>query len=184
MPAASARKPRKSPKPRRKTPKPADAAQRKFEKTFRPLVERMVSDAIEDRIDALDGMEALRESGETGHDEFWKRRPFGQSGRALRAAVVVAVFAAAACATAPVERPPEAPPAALAETPPVARTETPPAPRANDVIVCVYEGWDAQFVRRDELGVDLVPVKETPEWQRRQQEEINQGIDPEVWGPR
>ncbi len=70
MPPATARKPRK-PAKRRRSP---TTAQRKFEKTFRPLVERMVNDAIEDRLDAIDGLEALREKGEIPHDAFWKKR--------------------------------------------------------------------------------------------------------------
>jgi len=67
----TARKPRKPSKRRRAS---TTAVQRKFEKTFRPLVERMVNDAIEDRLDALDGLEALRETGEEPHDAFWKKR--------------------------------------------------------------------------------------------------------------
>lgn len=70
MPPATASKTRKPPKRRRSK----TAAQRKFEKTFRPLVERMVNDAIEDRLDAIDGLEALLEKGEVAHDEFWKKR--------------------------------------------------------------------------------------------------------------
>lgn len=70
MPPATANKTRKTPKRRRSS----TAAQRKFEKTFRPIVERMVNDAIEDRLDAIDGVEALREKGEVAHDAFWKKR--------------------------------------------------------------------------------------------------------------
>jgi hypothetical protein len=79
----------------------------------------------------------------------------------------VAAFVLTGCASAPPECPPEAPPVS----------------RANDPIVCVFEGGDAQFLKRDELDADPIPMNSTPEWQRRQQEHINQGIDPEIFGP-
>ena len=74
MSVTTPRRSRKSPKRRRSAPTARAAARRRFEATFRPLVERWVTEAIEDRLDALDGLEALRESGEVAHDEFWKRR--------------------------------------------------------------------------------------------------------------
>ena len=52
---------------------PSAATSRAFKKSLRPLVERMVAEAIEDRLDALDSIEALREPGETPNEEFWKK---------------------------------------------------------------------------------------------------------------
>lgn len=64
--------------PRRKAPSrpargPSPAALRAM---VRPIVEELVAkemERLEDRLDAQDAAEALREPGEISHEEFWKK---------------------------------------------------------------------------------------------------------------
>lgn len=91
------------------------------------------------------------------------------------------------CATAPAERPPEMAPAARTEKPPVSADESGPVPRANDVNVCVFEGGDAQFLRRDELGIGtgwvVDPRPWSENWYDHQFRHLDQGIGPDLFGP-
>lgn len=53
---------------------PSAAALRK---AVRPIVEEIMArelEKLEDRLDAQDAREALKEPGEISHEEFWKKR--------------------------------------------------------------------------------------------------------------
>ncbi len=74
MPKSTRRTPtRRKAAPRRRS-SPSAAALRK---AVRPIVEELMAkhfERLEDRLDAQDAAEALKEPGEISHEEFWKKR--------------------------------------------------------------------------------------------------------------
>jgi len=72
MPKTRTRTPARRAAPRRRNG-PTAAALRAM---VRPIVEELVAkemERLEDRLDAQDAAEALREPGEISHEEFWKK---------------------------------------------------------------------------------------------------------------